>query len=218
MIDYLHKIEFGLSPLALLLLLLYHLYLFNKIKNRPLETAIGAADQIRALWVEDVVKRQRDILAVQTLRNWTMAATFLASTAILIALGVFNIILTVDKQGDLATLFNHFGNQAPIWWITKLTFVGINFFFAFFNFTLAIRYYNQAGFALTVPMQDNSPVLCPENAKSLLYRGARHYTMGMRAFYLSIPLALWLLGPIWFLLSTVVLLLVFRHIDKRAGA
>ena len=217
MIDFLHKIEFGLSPAALLLLLTYHLYLFRKIKNSPLETAIGAADQVRALWVDDVMKRQRDILAVQTLRNWTMAATFLASTAILITLAVFNFILTTDRQGDLVTLFNQLGNQTDFWWITKLALVGINFFFAFFNFTLAIRYYNQAGFALTVPMQEDHSIISIQSANSLLYRGARHYTMGMRAFYLAIPLVLWLLGPIWFFIGSVILVLVFKHIDKRPG-
>ena len=59
---------------------------------------------------DDVMRNQRDILAVQTLRNWTMASTFLASTAILIALGVFNLILTADRQGDLAGLFNRLGD------------------------------------------------------------------------------------------------------------
>lgn len=218
MTDFLHNIEFGLSPAALLLLLAYHLYLFKKIRNSPLETAIGAADQIRRLWVEDVMQRQRDILAIQTLRNWTMAATFLASTAILITLGIFNVILTTDRQGELSAIFNQLGNQTDLWWITKLTIVGINFFFAFFNFTLTIRYYNQAGFALTVPMQPESSIVSTQSASSLLHRGARHYTMGMRAFYLSIPLALWLLGPIWFFIGSVVLLLVFKHIDKRPGS
>lgn len=218
MMEFLHKIEFGLSPLALLLLLFYHLHLVYKVRTRPLETAIGAADQVRALWVEDVMRRQRDILAVQTLRNWTMAATFLASTAILIALGVFNLILTADRQGELAGLFNQLGNETPILWLAKLTVACIDLFFAFFSFTLAVRYYNHACFTLTVPMQDDNPVANPESARRLLHRGARHYTMGMRAFYLAIPLALWLLGPVWFLLGTMILLLAFSHIDKRPGA
>ena len=43
------------------------------------------------------MRDQRDILAIQTLRNQVMAATFLASTAILISLGSGLVFLLKDK-------------------------------------------------------------------------------------------------------------------------
>lgn len=212
--EFLHTIEYGLSPLALTLLLLYHVYLYRKVKTTPLATAIGVADEIRARWVEDVMAHKRDILAVQTLRNWTMASTFLASAAILIALGVFNFVLMADRQGEMAGLLYQTEAGTPSLWMEKMMILAIGFFFAFFNFTLAIRYYNHACFALTVPPRENAPDVGVESAKRLLVRGARHYTWGMRGFYLAIPLALWLLGPVWFLAGSIVLLLVLRPIDR----
>lgn len=212
--DFMRAIEFGLSPLALLLLVFYHVHLYRKVRLTPLATAIGAADEVRARWVEDVIARKRDILAVQTLRNWTMASTFLASAAILIALGVFNLALTADRQGELAGLLHRVEAVAPALWLEKLMLLAIDFFFAFFNFTLAIRYYNHACFALTVPPREDVPDVGAESARRLLERGARHYTLGMRGFYLAIPLTLWLLGPVWFLVGSIVLLLVLRPIDR----
>ena len=137
--DFLRTIEYGFGPLALALLVLYHVYLYRKVKVAPLATAIGTADAVRSRWVDDVIARQRDILAVQTLRNWTMAATFLASTAILIALGVFNLALTADRQGELVGFLNQTEVGSSHLWMEKLLILAIDFFFTFFNFTLPNR-------------------------------------------------------------------------------
>ena len=63
-------------------LAIYHLKLFFKVKRQPLTTAIGITNHARQMWVKGVIRDKRDIMAVQTLRNQVMAATFLASTAI----------------------------------------------------------------------------------------------------------------------------------------
>ena len=61
--------EFGLSPAALLLLVLYHVSLYRKSRKAPLSTAQGLAHRTRELWVRDMMARRGDILAGQTLRN-----------------------------------------------------------------------------------------------------------------------------------------------------
>jgi uncharacterized membrane protein len=43
--------------------------------------------------------------------------------------------------------------------------------------------------------------------------GALHYAVGMRGFYISMPLILWLFGPIWLLAGTLLLVMVLRRID-----
>lgn len=42
----------------------------------------------RTAWVERIMQNEDGILAVQTLRNSTLVATFLASTAVLLIIGV----------------------------------------------------------------------------------------------------------------------------------
>ena len=47
------------------------------------------------------MKERRDVLAVQTLRNWIMAASFLASTAILIGLGLLSLLFKPEHVSEL---------------------------------------------------------------------------------------------------------------------
>jgi hypothetical protein len=111
--EILRYLEFGLSPAAILLLILYHVLLYRKMRCDPLSTSMGLAHRARSLWVQTIMNGGKDILAVQTLRNWTMASTFLASTAILIGLGIFNLAVTADKQGELSLMISHFGSNHP---------------------------------------------------------------------------------------------------------
>lgn len=211
--EVLRQFEFGLSPVALLLLVVYHVHLYRKMRSDPLSTALGLARRTRALWVQTIMKGGKDILAVQTLRNWTMAATFLASAAILIGLGIFNLAVTADKQGELSRLIGPLSSTHPGFWLGKLITLSIDFLFAFFNFTLAVRYYNHTAFMINLPT-DSSTEISVEDVVEILDRGGTHYTLGMRGYYLAIPLALWLIGPLWLLAGTVLLIATLYRLDR----
>ena len=205
--------EYGVSPAAILCLVAYHVYLFYKTRHNPLSTSLGLARRTRALWVKSIMKNGKDILAVQTLRNWTMASTFLASTAIIIGLGIFNLALTADKQGELSLLIGPLSIDHPVLWTGKLVLLGINFLVVFFNFTLAVRYYNHTGFMINLP-NDDPDVVRIEDVIKFLDRGGTHYTLGMRGYYLCIPLALWLFGPLWMMGGTLLLIAVLYRLDR----
>ena len=81
-----------------------------------------------------------------------MAASFLASTAILIALALLNIVLTAGHPtAAVMQLFSFMGKCIESLHQVKLLLLSVDFFFAFFNFTMAIRYYNHLGFMINAP-------------------------------------------------------------------
>jgi uncharacterized membrane protein len=144
-----------------------------------------------------------------------MAATFLASTAILISLGSFSAAFRPTVFSDISQGLNLFGTKTETLWMFKLMMLGILFFVTFFNFTLAIRYYNHAGFMINT-FEQNDASVSEEAVTQVVNHGALHYTIGMRGFYLSVPLALWLFGPIWMLIGSLVLVSVLYRLDREA--
>lgn len=209
----LRQFEYGISPIALLLLVLYHVHLYHKIRNNPLSTSLGLSRRTRVLWVHTMMEGKKDIVAVQTLRNWTMAATFLASAAILIGLGIFNLALTADKQGELSLMMGPLASEHPGLWTAKLILLGIDFLFAFFSFTLAVRYFNHTGFMINLPIDSNSDISA-DDVIEILERGGTHYTLGMRAYYMTIPLTLWLFGPLWLITGTLMMIASLYRLDR----
>jgi uncharacterized membrane protein len=200
---------------AAAILIVYHAHLAVKVRRRPLTTAVGITNHARQLWVEGVIREKRDILAVQTLRNQVMAGTFLASTAILLSLGSFSAAFRTGVSGEVSHALNLFGTRTETLWMLKLMLLGIAFFVTFFNFTLAIRYFNHVGFMINTFHQDDSTVSV-EAVTQVLNHAALHYTIGMRGFYLSVPLALWLFGPVWMLAGSLLMVAVLYRLDREA--
>ena len=207
--------EIMLVLLVAIVIVAYHAYLYTKVRRDPLTTAIGITNHARRMWVKGVIRDKRDILAVQTLRNQVMAATFLASTSILVSLGLLSAAFRPGVFSDVSHALNLLGTKTETLWMFKLMLLGILFFVAFFNFTLAIRYYNHAGFMINT-FEHNDATVSEEAVTQVVNHGALHYTIGMRGFYLSVPLALWLFGPMWMLAGSLVLVSVLYRLDREA--
>jgi len=206
--------EIVLTLLSLGVLFFYHFQLYRQVRINPMTTAIGLTNHARRSWVQNIIDKKRDILAVQTLRNWVMASTFLASTAILISLGLVASAFRTEITSSATQALNVFGHPSETLWIVKLFVLSSLFFYAFFNFTLSIRYYNHASLLINVP-QDLEPSSSADAVALILNHGALHYTFGMRGFYLAIPLGLWLFGPFWMLGGSVLTVFVLYRLDRE---
>ncbi len=207
--------EVALTGLAFAILFGYQILNLVEVKRRPMSTSLGFNSRARDLWVRAIIRDKRDILAVQTMRNWTMAATFLASTAVLLAMGFLNFALTSEKLSDLAHSFNLFGSIDHTLLIAKaLTAVNI-FLFTFFNFTLAVRAYNHAAFLINVP-EGKDAAINPDTVAGAINRGAYNYNLGMRGYYVSVPVTLWLLGPTWFFVSSLIVTYAVHRLEHKA--
>ncbi len=182
---------------------------------KPMTTSVGITNHLRGHWVESIMEEQRDILAVQTLRNWTMAASFLASTGILICLGLLSVAASPQKMAEITPSLNELVREHRVLWLFKLMILIIDFFFIFFSFCLSIRYLNHVNFMINVPF-NLAHKITSGYITEILNRGMMHYTMGMRGYYFSVLLFLWLFGPIWMLLGTVVMTVVLSYLDRQA--
>jgi uncharacterized membrane protein len=200
---------------SVLLVIVYHLFLRRKVRKDPTYTVQAINKIARTAWVETIMQDgKKDVLAVQTLRNSTMAATFLASTSVLLIIGV----LTLSEQGGKfeATwhALNTVGSKHPEIWMTKLIFLLLDLFVAFFSFAMSIRVYNHVGYMINVPLGLNHKMITPAHVALHLNRAGGFYSIGMRSYYFLVPLVFWLFGPYFMLASTIALLYVLYRVDR----
>ena len=192
----------------------YHLFLHYQLKRDPLYTVQAINALARTAWVAEVMKGGRDILAVQTLRNSTMAATFLASTAALLIIGTLTLIEQHDKLSGAWHSLNTLGSRSTELWQFKLLLLIGDFLAAFVFFSQSIRLFNHVGFMVNVPLTCNYKAITPQQVALHLNRAGLAHSMGMRAYYFSVPLVFWLFGPLYMVLSSVVLVVVLYNIDR----
>jgi uncharacterized membrane protein len=192
----------------------YQGFLRVKLRSNPAYTIQAVNVLARAAWVESVMRDRKDILAVQTLRNSTMAATFLASTAVLLIMGALTLTAQGDKLGETWHALNILGATHSSLWLTKLMVILLDLFVAFFSFSMSIRIYNHVGYMINVPLSLAHKAISPEHVAIHLNRGAAFYSIGMRAFYYTVPLVFWLFDPLLMLVSTLALLIVLHKLDR----
>ncbi|XP_057419236.1 uncharacterized protein LOC130713490 [Lotus japonicus] len=184
-------LDWILVPLGVLVLGIYHVWLLYTLIHYPSRTVIGLNAQTRYQWalylMNDPLKN--GILAVQTIRNNMMASTLLATTAI-----TLSSLIGVFASNDLETQLVY-GNRTSITASIKRLSMSLCFLVAFLCNMQSIRYYAQASFLITTPALKGKKDFIEYVAKTL-DRGSYAWSLGLRSFYLSIPLVLWIYGPI----------------------
>jgi uncharacterized membrane protein len=200
---------------CVLLLVMYHLWIGYKVRKNPTYTVQAINRIARTAWVETIMASGKpDVIPVQTLRNSTMAATFLASTAVLLILGVMTLSGQGDKLSSTWHALNAFGAKDTELFIVKVILLLLDLFTVFFAFTLAVRVYNHVGYLINVPLSLNHKSISPQHVAIHLNRAGKYYSIGMRAFYFIVPLVFWLFGPHFMLISTIMLIVVLYWVDR----
>jgi uncharacterized membrane protein len=197
---------------SIMLLIGYHWRLSRRLKTEPLTTTMGRQRLARASWLKLAERGDRELLTVQTMRNVLMAASFLASTAVLLAAAFLGGALTSVRFSEFANSLNVLGVETQGFRMFKALLLMVIFLIAFFAFSLAMRSFAHMGMLVHLASEDSEEI-SSEVISEELSRGAFHYALGMRCYYLAIPLTLWLFGPMWMLLATSLLIVALNHVD-----
>jgi uncharacterized membrane protein len=192
----------------------YHWIMVLRVRANPAFTLQSVVILARSAWVKSVMAGGRDILAVQTLRNSIMGAVFMASTAVLLIIGVLTLSGQGDKLGATWHAWNSVGTTRPELWLAKLMMLLLDLLVAFFCFAVSIRYFNHVGYMVNVPAAMGYDSINPERVAAELNRAGKCYGIGMRSYYLMVPLVMWLFGPHLMVVATAVVLYVLYRTDR----
>lgn len=210
----LFEYNYLIATVALIVILLYHIYYFYQLRVNPLKVSLGLANHFRASWVRTIIIKNDPILAVQTIRNWIMSANFFASTAVLMSLASLSVAFNLPSSMHLKEAFHFFEYQNTTMWEIKWLILAGDLFFAFFNFTLSIRHYNHACFMISIP-SGGQVEITPGLITRATNSGAFHNMLGMRGYYFTIPLVMWIFGPHMLLLGVAMLIIALYVLDHN---
>ncbi|GAV86764.1 DUF599 domain-containing protein [Cephalotus follicularis] len=201
-------LDYILVPLGLLMMLAYHGWLLYTTVKHPTKTVIGVNAINRRFWVRAMMEGapNNGVLAVQTLRNNIMASTVLASTTIMLS-SIIAILMT-----------NGSGDKAKLGFCVKFFSILVCFLVEFILNVQSIRYYSHASTLINVPFKlmfpnHNHHNLTVEYVARTVNRGSYFWSLGLRAFYFSFPLFLWIFGPIPMFICCFVLVFLLYFLD-----
>ncbi|CAI0540922.1 unnamed protein product [Linum tenue] len=144
-----------------------------------------------------------------------MASTLLASTAIMLSSLIAMLMgsSTLDKSRLVLVLMGDASDEALS---LKFFSILLCFLLAFLLTVQSIRYYSHASLLINVPLKDmktGGSHLTVDYVARSVNRGGYFWSLGLRAFYFSLPLLLWLFGPVPMFLLCFVLVSMLYFLD-----
>ncbi|XP_065860784.1 uncharacterized protein [Euphorbia lathyris] len=210
-------LDYVLVPMGLLVMSLYHSWLLFTIRRHPRRTVIGINAESRRQWVQAIMANplSNGVLAVQTIRNNIMASTLLATTAITLSSLISVFVSSTSNSGNIASKLVY-GNKSPLLSSVKYFTILLCFLVAFLCNVQSIRYYAHVSFLVTVPTSKGKKD-CIEYVTRNLNRGSIFWSLGLRAFYVSFPLFLWIFGPIPMFVCCCIMSFVLYFLDTTTS-
>lgn len=205
-------IDAVLVPSAVVLLLLYHAFLFYKVRTRPSQTVMGINRTARRLWVYEMLieNHKKNVLAVQTIRNSIMESTLMATTAVLLTAALaayFTFANSIKQPLEVNSIQN--GVSCTV----KSFSILVCFMISFLCHTQSIRFLNHVNYMINIPLEATGGVITADYIGDLMERGTVYYAFGSRSFYVAFPLLIWAFGSIPMFLCTVVLVHALYSVD-----
>lgn len=196
------------------LVLCYQIYLAFRNRRQPGYAIHGLNALARVRWVETIMQgKGGEVLAVQTLRNSMMAASMMASTAILLVIGTLNLGVETDKLEHLLRALSSRASGSSADHALIVLLLLCDFFVAFFFFSMAIRYFNHVGYMINLP-QSQAALFPPHRVAAYLNRAGRFYSLGTRSFHMCVPLVFGLFGPVSLVVASIGLIVALNLMDR----
>ena len=195
----------------------YHFHLRFRVRQDPTYSIHVVNEAACRLWVQHVMANpSRDVMAVQTLRNFIMVGILMVPTATLLIIGTLTLSgqadtiarswhaidllvavrRTVDCQGDVPAgglpgrlLRLHHGHSPR----------------------------HHVLFMINVPaeLRGDNKALAPDAVARRLNRAGYMISVGIRSLFVAVPLVFWLFGPAFLVIATIGLLIVLYRLDRN---
>ncbi len=175
-------------------LVAYELALLWLQRRSPAMLARSAHANLREEWFAALSKQKgSEILAVQTLRNSLMSATMTASTAALGLIGAATLLAPSlnSSFGTFDNMVNNFTARLAM----ELVLMGV-LFASLVCSAMAVRYYNHAGFILSMPIGSEERIRWGPTAVAYLRRAGLLYSWGLRHLLMVAPLLVCIVYPL----------------------
>lgn len=202
----------GALALGVAIVVAYEAWVTWVGRRRPARVARLAHARMRAEWVRALGQQAGfEIVAVQTLRNSLMSATITASTAALCLMGAVSIAGN-RLVGGLSVLHGGGPAAGPLLDLAML----IALFAAFVCSAFSMRYYNHAGYVMSMPVGSLARQHHAGLAVRYVERAGYLYGWGLRCFLMAAPLMAGIVDPLLMPVASLGLVGVLWMFDRPA--
>ncbi len=197
----------------------YRIFLLGMYRYNRDKLFLKQLQEYRIAWVKKYTMGKEPLVVIQSLRNNIMITSFMASTAILLVIGCFNLLFSNYVEESTASTFLIFLNQKPFFRDIKILMLIFTLSYSFFHFLWHIREMHHMSLIINIPEESfkNFTKKTPhEFVSNIFLRSGFHFSLGIRGYYFMIPLFFGLIHPLFMIFTfTMILFFLIKRDMKR---
>jgi len=178
--------------------------------------------KVRLEWMAAMLKRPMRMPDAMLIGQTVNSISFFASTTMLVLAGMLGLLGALDRAYGVVTGLRYAAPMTEALFEFKVLALAGVFVVAFFRFTWALRqfsYYGALIGAAPAPEERARHKQAARELEALLAYAIASYNSGLQTYYFAIALLGWFLGPLWFALATlgVIVVLWIHHYRSPAA-
>lgn len=183
---------------------------------------LTAMNKYRLDWMRNMLKRENRMVDATSIGNLLRSISFFASTSILILIGLVTALGYRDEAIQMLESLPFTVKTGHFMFEMKLGLLAMVFIYGFFKFTWSLRQYNYATIMVgAAPMHNEETERHDAYARRLarlIANAARHFSMGLRAYYFGMALLAWFFHPWLFIAASAWVLMVLYRREFKSKA
>jgi uncharacterized membrane protein len=186
--------------------------------DRP--SLLTVMNPVRERWFAQTLVREHRILDSSLVSNLLHSATFFSSTTVLVLGSLIALLGTVDKTPDMFDKLPFVQQTSQQLLEGKIVLLILLFIYGLVKFTWSVRQFN----FITILIGSLAPcALAGEEDAELSRRAAgvmklagENFGQGLRAYYFALPVLLWFVHPVAFMLATGIVTAMLYRMEFRS--
>jgi uncharacterized membrane protein len=185
------------------------------------ENLLTTMHRYRLRWMQQMLKREARMPDMSGIGNLLRSISFFANTSIFLVLASATLIGYRDQARQVIDAIPFALPTSDFVWEFKVFLIALIFINGFFKFTWSVRQYNYICIyigAAPAPKEDiELHQQYAENGAKLMSNAAKHFNLGLRAYYYGFAVLSWFINPLAFIFATTLVIWVLYRREFRSG-
>lgn len=181
-------------------------------------------NQLRRRWMQQMLKREMRVPDTSLIASLESNVTFLASTSMVILAGLLTSLAAISTIQQVLTEVPFYRTSTELLLHIKIFVLILIYVYAFFTLSWSMRQYGFASVVMGSAPLPEEALAEPQKAQEFIASSAKiidlaahTYNHGLRAFYYSLAVLVWLVNAWLFIFAStlVVVILYIREFHSR---
>lgn len=184
------------------------------------DSLLKTMSRYRLCWMQEMLGRENRMMDATIVGNILRSIAFFANTTIFILLGLVTMLGYREQASAVLSSIPFAQATSTFMWDMKMFLMIVIFSYAFFKYTWSVRQYNYAGIFIGAAPQRSANreehAAIAQKGANLIGNAARHFNLGIRAYYFGLAALAWFVNSWLFMAATIWVIYVTYRREFRS--